>query len=92
MGINELTGLIINTSIKIQPATGPGCFEKVLTKRGLDIRRQVILPINYEDLHIQKRYKLDLLVENMLVVELKSLTNLPVVAYDQVRTYLNYWI
>lgn len=88
MEINRLTGLIINSCIKIHTAIGPGCFEKVyeeilwheLTKRGRDIRRQVILPIDDEELHIQKGYKPDLLVENMLVIELKSLINLPVVA------------
>jgi GxxExxY protein len=48
-----------------------------------------LLPIDYEDLHIEKAYKLDLLVEDMLVIELKTLHPLPPVAFDQIRTHLS---
>lgn len=82
--------------IKIHSKIGPGCFEKVyeeilyfeLIKRGLKVRRQVFLPINYEKLHIEKAYKLDLLVEEMLVIELKTLNPLPPVFFDQKGTRL----
>jgi GxxExxY protein len=76
MHINELTGIVVDICIKIHSKIGPGCFEKVyeeifyyeLIKRGLKVRRQVFLPIDYEELHIEKAYKLDLLVEEMLVI------------------------
>jgi len=60
-----------------------------LTKRGLDVKRQILLPINYEELHIEKAYKLDLLVEEKLILELKTLHPLPTVSYDQIRTHLS---
>jgi GxxExxY protein len=97
MLIDELTGIVVDCCIKIHSKIGPGCFEKVyeeilyyeLTKRGLNVKRQVLLPINYEELHIEKAYKLDLLVEDRLVLELKTLYPLPSVSFDQVRTHLS---
>ena len=81
MDINELTGIVINKCIKIHSKMGPGCFERVyeellyyeLTKTGLGVIRHILLPIDYEDLHIERAYNLDLLVEEMLVLELKTL-------------------
>lgn len=97
MLIDELTGIVVDCCIKIHSKIGPGCFEKVyeeilyyeLTKKGLNVKRQVLLPINYEELHIEKAYKLDLLVEARLVLELKTLYPLPSVSFDQVRTHLS---
>jgi GxxExxY protein len=97
MTINELTGIVVNTCIKIHSKVGPGCFEKVyeeilyheLTKMGLHVQRQVLLPIDYEELHIEKAYKLDLIVENISVLELKSLTPLPAVYFKQIKTQLS---
>lgn len=97
MDINNLTGIVVDISIKIHSKVGPGCFERVyeellyyeLTKRGLEVKRQILLPINYEELHIEKAYKLDLLVEEKLVLELKTLHPLPTVSFDQIRTHLS---
>lgn len=97
MLIDELTGIVVDCCIKIHSKIGPGCFEKVyeeilyyeLTKKGLNVKRQLLLPINYEELHIEKAYKLDLLVEDRLVLELKTLYPLPSVSFDQVRTHLS---
>jgi GxxExxY protein len=97
MTINELTGIVVNLCIKIHSKIGPGCFEKVyeeilyyeLTQLGLNVQRQVLLPIDYEKLHIENAYKLDLLVENMLVIELKTVDPLPPVYFKQVRTHLS---
>ncbi len=95
--INKLTGIVINLCIKIHSKIGPGCFEKVyeeilfyeLTKLGFKVERQVLLPIEYEELKINNAYKLDLLVEDMLVLELKSLTPMPPVYFKQIRTQLS---
>jgi len=65
MTINELTGIIVDLCIKIHSKIGPGCFERVyeevlyyeLTKLGLNVQRQVLLPIDYEKLHIENAYK-----------------------------------
>jgi len=97
MLIDELTGIVVDCCIKLHSKIGPGCFEKVyeeilyyeLTKKGLNVKRQLLLPINYEELHIEKAYKLDLLVEDRLVLELKTLYPLPSVSFDQVRTHLS---
>lgn len=97
MKIDELTGLVVNICIKIHSKIGPGCFEKVyenilyyeLTKAGLWVDRQLILPIEYEELHIPAAYKLDLLVENKLVLELKTVYPLPAVYFKQIRTQLS---
>lgn len=97
MEINKLTGIIVDLCIKIHSKIGPGCFERVyeeilyyeLTKMGLKIQRQMLLPITYEELNISNAYKLDLLVEDKLVLELKTLDPLPSVYFKQVRTYLS---
>jgi GxxExxY protein len=48
-----------------------------LTKLGLFVKRQLLLPINYEELYIKHAYKIDLLIEDKLIVELKSKYPLP---------------
>lgn len=96
MEIDKLTGTVIDCCLKIHSKIGPGCFEKVyeeilyyeLIKRGIDVQRQLLLPLIYEDLSFRKAYKLDLLVENKLVVELKTVSPLPTVFFDQIRTHL----
>ena len=97
MDINTLTGIVIELCIKIHSKIGPGCFERVyeeilyyeLTKLGFKVERQILLPIAYEDLKIDNAYKLDLLVEGMLVLELKTLHPLPPVYFKQIRTHLS---
>jgi len=97
MDINILTGIVIELCIKIHSKIGPGCFERVyeeilyyeLTKLGFKVERQILLPIVYEELKIANAYKLDLLVEDMLVIELKSLSPLPPVYFKQIRTQLS---
>ena len=97
MDINALTGIVIELCIKIHSKIGPGCFERVyeeilyyeLTKLGFKVERQILLPIAYEDLKIDNAYKLDLLVEDMLVLELKTLHPLPPVYFKQIRTHLS---
>lgn len=80
MEINEITGEIIDASIKIHKVLGPGLLESVyeevlhyeLTKRGLLSQRQAPLPVLYEDIKMEMGFRLDLLVEETVVVELKS--------------------
>ncbi|MBK9381558.1 MAG: GxxExxY protein [Chitinophagaceae bacterium] len=95
--INDLTELVIGLCIKIHSRVGPGCFEKVyeeilyyeLTKLGLVVKRQLLLPVDYEELYIKDAYKIDLLLENRLVIELKSVHPLPPVYFNQVQTQLS---
>ena len=96
MKINELTGIVVDTAIKIHSKIGPGCFEIVyeeilnyeLQKMGFLVYRQMLLPIEYETLHIKNAYKLDLLVENKLIIELKSVYPFPSVFFKQLSTQL----
>jgi GxxExxY protein len=95
--INELTGIVIDLCIKIHSRVGPGCFERVyeeilyheLTKLGFKVQRQLLLPIQYDELYIKDAYKIDLLVEDKLVLELKSLFPLPPVYFNQIHTHLS---
>jgi GxxExxY protein len=96
MEVNVLTGMILDACIRIHTTIGPGCFEKVyeetpyyeLNERKVLVERQVLMPISYGKLLIDDAYRMDLLVENKLVVEIKSLERLAPVHYKQVMTYL----
>ena len=96
MYIDDLTNLVINLCIKIHTRIGPGCFEKVyeeilyyeLIQAGIKVERQMLLPIQYEELHIRNAYKLDLLIDNKLIAELKSVYPLPPVHFNQLQTHL----
>jgi GxxExxY protein len=69
MNINELTAVVVDLCIKIHTKIGPGCFERVyeeilyyeLIKLGYKVERQLLLPINWDKLHIKDAYKIDLL-------------------------------
>ena len=97
MEIEKLTGVVLDACIKIHTKIGPGCFEKVyeevlyheLYKRQLYIERQVIMPILYDDLLISDAYRIDILVENKLILEIKSVEKVIPVHFKQLRTYLN---
>jgi GxxExxY protein len=94
----ELVSIVIDLCIKIHRRIGPGCFEKVyeevlyyeLIKLGYKVDRQLLLPIDYEDLHIEKAYKLDLFVEGQLVLELKSVHPLPSVYFKKSEPSFHY--
>jgi GxxExxY protein len=93
---DEITGIIVDASVRIHTEIGPGCFERVyeellnyeLTKAGLNLTRQVPMPIAYAAMRIENAYRLDLLVENKIIVEIKSIEFLMPVHFKQLRTYL----
>lgn len=97
MHIQSLTKIVVDLGIKIHKYIGPGCFERVyeeilyyeLNKKGIEAERQTLLPVSYETLYIPNAYKIDLLVEKKLVLELKSVHPLPSVYFNQVRTQLS---
>jgi len=96
MLINELTGIVVDSCIKIHKKIGPGCYENTYEKilahelmnRGIKVDRQLHFPIQYEDLFIPNAYKLDMLVDDRLVLELKSVNPVPSVFFNQLSTYL----
>lgn len=80
MSENEISKIVIDASIKIHRKLGPGLLERVyeeclfyeLKKTNLKVERQVKLPIVYEDVILSYGYRIDLLIEDKLVVELKA--------------------
>jgi GxxExxY protein len=81
---NQITGSIVDAAIKVHTALGPGLSESVyerclrheLRKRGLQVEAQVWLPVRYDGIEIEGGYKIDLLVENRIIVELKVVEQL----------------
>ncbi|MBI1836791.1 MAG: GxxExxY protein [Flavobacteriia bacterium] len=96
MEINDLTQIILNCSYKVHSALGPGLLENAyeeclfyeLKLRGINVEKQKVLPLVYHDVKLDSGYRLDLLVENKVVVELKSIESFSEVHLAQVLTYL----
>lgn len=96
--INDLTGKVIGAAIKVHTRLGPGLLEHTyrrclafeLEKRQLTVCQEVTLDLKYDDLLVLGAYKLDLLVENTLVVEIKAVEKLQPVHHSQVITYLKF--
>lgn len=80
MVINEITGAIVDAAIKVHSVLGPGllessyhaCLAYELRKRGLEVATQVELPVMYDSIRVDLGYRLDLLIERSVVVELKT--------------------
>ena len=96
MEINEVTSIIIEESIRIHRELGPGLLESVyeevlyycLKKRGLYVTRQTPIPVYFEDIKMEIGFRPDLIVENKVIVELKSIEIIPPVHYKRLLTYL----
>ena len=96
MDINEITDQIIGAAIKVHRALGPGLLESAyeaclmyeLTKRGLPVRNQVPLPVRYEEILIEVGYRIDLLVCESVIVELKSVDDVAPIHKAQLLSYL----
>ncbi len=93
---NEITGAVIGAAIEVHKVLGPGLLESVyeaalkkeLELRGLQTRQQVALPVTYKDEMVELGYRIDLLVEGRIVVEIKSVEVLHDVHLAQILTYL----
>ena len=93
---NEVSYLIRQAAYEIRMALGPGLLESVyetlmcheLRKRRLDVQTQVALPVVYDGLRLENGFRMDLVVENKVVVELKSVEVLLEVHHMQLLTYL----
>ena len=96
MQLNELTQIILNCSYRVHTNLGPGLLESAyeeclfyeLKLLGINIQKQKPLPLIYKDVRLDVGYRLDLLVENKVVVEIKSVECLHDVHMAQVLTYL----
>jgi GxxExxY protein len=96
MELNEITKVIIGGAIKVHRELGPGllesayqsCLNYELSKTGLNVQQQLSCPLIYHDLSMETGYRLDLLVENKVVVEIKSVETLNDVHAAQILTYM----
>ena len=94
--LEALTSIVIDCGYHLHRDLGPGLLEsayemilaKVIEGRGLRIRRQVGIPIEYHGVVIDNAFKIDLLVEDMLLIELKSTERIAPVHAKQLLTYL----
>ena len=95
-GVERVASAVVDSAIKVHRALGAGLLESAyeqclayeLDKRGLTVRSQLPMPLVYEGLEIGSGYRIDLLVENTVIVEIKAIDALLRVHEAQVLTYL----
>ncbi|HEV2101114.1 MAG TPA: GxxExxY protein [Stellaceae bacterium] len=93
---NEIGSAIIASAMKVHSVVGPGLLESAyetclfyeLERQGLSTGRQVLIPLRYEDLLIDNGYRVDLLVANRVVVELKAVEGILPAHRGQLLSYL----
>lgn len=94
--VNELTGLILKKAYEVHSVLGPGllesayeeclCFE--LTECGLKVERQKALPVVYKTIRMDAGYRLDILVNDTVIIELKAVEALSPIYTAQILTYM----
>ncbi len=93
---NEIAKIVIEKAIKVHKELGPGLLEKTyeeclfyeLEKSGLFVEKQKPLPLVYEEIKLEVGYRVDLMVENKFIVEIKSVEALNDIHLAQILTYL----
>ncbi|MDG1039560.1 MAG: GxxExxY protein [Polaribacter sp.] len=93
---NEISNIIIGKSIEVHRILGPGLLESTyqeclyyeLKNEGLKVEKEKVLPIFYKDIKLNHGYRIDLLVENKVVIELKTVEFLTGVHSAQILTYM----
>ncbi|MBE9503445.1 MAG: GxxExxY protein [Proteobacteria bacterium] len=97
MNENEISKVIVNTCLKVHKRLGPGLLESVyeevlfyeLNKLKLKCERQVAMPVFYDNLKLDIGFRADLIVNNKVILELKSVETILPVHKKQLLTYLN---
>lgn len=92
----QIAGLVVDAAIQVHTHLGPGLLESVyeqclaheLKKRGLTVLRQVVQPIYYDGIELESGLRLDMLIENLAIVELKAVEALLPVHEAQLLSYL----
>ena len=93
---NKLSTIIVNKAYEIHVKLGPGLLEAVyeeilhyeLKKEGLSVERQKIIPVKWDDLKMDIGFRADLIVEDMVIIEIKSVETISPVHPKQLLTYL----
>lgn len=96
MELNELTFKIIGCAYKVHSELGPGllestyevCLEHELIKAGLHVERQKALPVVYDDIKLDAGYRIDILVNHQVILELKAVDEIAPIHTAQLMTYL----
>lgn len=96
MNENEIGKIIVDCAVRLHMMLGPGLLESVyevllahlLEKAGLRVRRQVPIPIEFEGIHFDEGFRADLVVEDKVIIELKSVESVSRAHKKQVLTYL----
>jgi GxxExxY protein len=96
MNENTITGQIVDAAYGVHTTLGPGLLESVyqgaltweLAKRGLSVARQQCIPVIYEKIHIHAAFFADLIVDDQIIVEIKSVDVIAPVHRRQLLTYL----
>jgi GxxExxY protein len=98
MEVNEITRLVIGCAIEVHRNLGPGLLESAyeeclvyeLCKKGLIIKRQCPTPVIYKEIKLECGYRIDILVENTIVLELKVVDAINPVHEAQILTYMKF--
>lgn len=98
MEINEITNVIIGSAIKIHSELRPGLLESAysqclayeLSEVGLKVEREKVLPDEYKGIQLECGYRIDLMVEDKVIVELKVVKNIEDVHMAQILAYLKW--
>ena len=93
---NQISGIILDAAIAVHTALGPGLLESAyqaclayeLTSRGLRVQTQVPLPIKYRGVCVDAAYRIDLIVEDLVVIEIKAVERLAPIHEAQLLSYL----
>ncbi len=96
MAENEIAKIIVDAAFQVHKRLGPGLLESVyevilaheLKKRGLNVKRQVPVPIVFDEIKFNEGFRADLIVEEKVIVELKSVEKVSNVHKKQLLTYL----
>ncbi len=96
MDLNNITEQIIGAAIEVHKVLGPGlmesayeeCLCRELALRGIGVERQLPLPVEYKGVRLDCGYRLDALVEQSVVVEIKSVSSIEPIHEAQLLTYL----
>lgn len=94
--LNAISGTVIDSAVRVHSALGPGlletayraCLARELATRGIAVQQEVPLPITYAGQTLEVGYRLDLLVEDLVVVEIKAVESLAPVHRAQLLSYL----
>ncbi len=96
MNIDAIFKTILDACFEIHKTLGPGLLESAyeeclyyeLNKAGLNVKKQKGLPLTYKDVNLETGYRIDLLVEDQIIIELKSTESLTDVHLAQILTYM----